>query len=309
MIPNLPAMYDEPFADSSQIPTFLVSEMTRRHVTVALSGDGGDELFAGYTRYFRGDALWRGIDALPQRARGLAAAGVRALSPKTWTALAAVIPEKRRPMQFGDKMHKLAGVLEGEGEASMFYRQVISLWLDPARIVKGGVEPKGLMDDPRIRDLVPDFIERMQYLDTLTYLPDDILTKVDRASMAVSLEARVPLLDHRVVAFAWSLPPAMKASGGTGKRLLRRVLYRYVPQELVERPKMGFSVPINAWLRGPLRPWADALLDERRLEAEGVFHAAPIVARWRQHLAGTHDWNAALWPVLMFQAWKERWLA
>jgi asparagine synthase (glutamine-hydrolysing) len=309
VIPNLPTIYDEPFADSSQIPTFLVSEMTRRHVTVALSGDGGDELFAGYTRYFRGDTLWRGVDAMPQRARDLAAAGVRALSPATWTALAAFIPERRRPGQFGDKMHKLANVLEGDGEASQFYRQVVSQWVDPARIVKGGTEPKGLMEDPRIRDLVPDFIERMQYLDTLTYLPDDILTKVDRASMAVSLEARVPLLDHRVVAFSWSVPPAMKAAGGTGKRLLRRVLYRYVPQELVERPKMGFSVPVNHWLRGPLRPWADALLDERRLGEDGIFEAAPILARWRQHLAGTHDWSAALWPVLMFQAWKERWMA
>ena len=309
VIPNLPSIYDEPFADSSQIPTFLVSEMTRAHVTVALSGDGGDELFAGYTRYFRGDTLWRGVDVLPQRARDLAAAGVRALSPRTWTALAAFIPEKRRPAQFGDKMHKLANVLDGDGEASQFYRQVVSQWVDPARIVTGGVEPKGPMEDPRIRDLVPDFIERMQYLDTLTYLPDDILTKVDRASMAVSLEARVPLLDHRVVAFSWSLPPAMKAADGTGKRLLRRVLARYVPQELVERPKMGFSVPVNAWLRGPLRPWAEALLDERRLAADGIFQAAPILARWRQHLAGTHDWHLSLWPVLMFQAWKERWLA
>ena len=309
VIPTLPTLYDEPFADSSQIPTFLVSEMTRKHVTVALSGDGGDELFAGYTRYFRGDTIWRGIDALPQGARDLAAAGVRALSPAAWTALANVIPESRRPRQFGVKMHKLANVLDGEAEASSFYRQVISLWLDPARIVKGGSEPKGLLEDPRVRDLVPNFVERMQYLDTLTYLPDDILTKVDRASMAVSLEARVPLLDHRVVAFSWTLPPALKAAGGTGKRLLRRVLYRYVPPEMVERPKMGFTVPLKDWLRGPLRPWADALLDERRLDGEGIFEAAPIGERWRQHVAGTHDWDASLWPILMFQAWKERWMA
>jgi asparagine synthase (glutamine-hydrolysing) len=309
VIPTLPAMYDEPFADSSQIPTFLVSEMTRKHVTVALSGDGGDELFAGYTRYFRGDTVWRGIDVLPQGARSLAAAGVRALSPAAWTALANVIPERRRPAQFGVKMHKLANVLDGEAEASSFYRQVISLWLDPSRIVKGGAEPKGLLEDPRVRDLVPDFVERMQYLDTLTYLPDDILTKVDRASMAVSLEARVPLLDHRVVAFSWTVPPAMKAANGIGKRLLRRVLDRYVPRELIDRPKMGFSVPIKDWLRGPLRPWADALLDERRLDADGIFETGPIRERWRQHVAGAHDWDASLWPILMFQAWKERWMA
>ena len=308
VIPRLAEMYDEPFADSSQIPTFLVSEMTRQHVTVALSGDGGDELFAGYTRYFRGEMLWRAIDRMPRGARDLAAMGVRAVSPSAWTALAGIIPESKRPAQFGDKMHKLARVLEGEAEASAFYRQVISLWLEPASLVKGGIEPQGPLEDLSVKDLVPNFVERMQYLDTITYLADDILAKVDRASMAVSLEARVPLLDHRVVAFSWSLPPAMKAGDGMGKRLLRRVLDRYVPRELVERPKMGFSAPINAWLRGPLREWAAPLLDEKRLEAEGVFHPEPIVTRWREHLAGTRDWQYSLWAVLMFQAWKERWL-
>ena len=308
VIPSLAEMYDEPFADSSQIPTFLVSEMTRQHVTVALSGDGGDELFAGYTRYFRGEMLWRAIDRMPRGARDLAAMGVRAVSPSAWTALAGIIPESKRPAQFGDKMHKLARVLAGEAEASAFYRQVISLWLDPSALVKGGIEPQGPLEDLSVKDLVPNFVERMQYLDTITYLADDILAKVDRASMAVSLEARVPLLDHRVVAFSWSLPPAMKAGDGMGKRLLRRVLDRYVPRELVERPKMGFSAPINAWLRGPLREWAAPLLDEKRLEAEGVFHPEPIVTRWREHLAGTRDWQYSLWAVLMFQAWKERWL-
>ncbi len=295
VIPRLATMYDEPFADSSQIPTFLVSEMTRRHVTVALSGDGGDELFAGYTRYFRGQTLWRMIDNMPRAARELAAAGVRAVSPSAWTALGAVIPERRRPTQFGDKMHKLAGVLAGDAEASAFYRQVVSQWVDPAQIVIGGVEPKGVLEDPRIKDIVPDFVERMQYLDTLTYLPDDILTKVDRASMAVALEARVPLLDHRVVAFAWSLPPAMKAGDGMGKRLLRRVLHRYVPPALVDRPKMGFGVPIQDWLRGPLRDWAAPLLDERRLAAEGIFRPEPIARRWREHLSG--DQRVALFVV------------
>jgi asparagine synthase (glutamine-hydrolysing) len=309
VIPQLANMYDEPFADSSQLPTYLVSKMTRAHVTVALSGDGGDELFAGYTRYFRGQGLWRAIDSAPRPLRALAACGIWALPPATWSTLGEVIPEQRRPAQFGDKMHKLAGVLAGEPEASAFYRQIVSLWADPASVVRGARERPGLLDDARVRSFVPDFVERMQYLDTLTYLPDDILTKVDRASMAVSLEARVPLLDHRVVAFSWSLPPARKASGGLGKRLLRSVLHRYVPRELVDRPKMGFAVPLDRWLRCELRGWAESLLDERRLEQDGILNSTVIRRRWTEHLAGKRNWQASLWAVLMFQAWKEQWLA
>jgi asparagine synthase (glutamine-hydrolysing) len=308
VIPNLATTYDEPFADSSQIPTFLVSEMTRRHVTVALSGDGGDELFGGYTRYFRGRALWRLISSVPQPARSFAAAGMRAVSPSAWGALGTVLPEPMRPAQFRTKMHKFAAVLAAEPEPAVLYREIVSQWADPENTVIGGFEPNGPLDDRHVRKLVPDFIECMQYLDTMTYLPDDILTKVDRASMAVSLEARVPLLDHRVVAFSWTLPSAMKAANGVGKRMLRRVLDRYVPLELTERPKMGFTVPIGDWLRGPLRPWADSLLDQRRLAAEGIFHPEPVVQRWREHLAGSHDWHDSLWTVLMFQAWKDRWL-
>ncbi len=308
VIPNLADMYDEPFADSSQIPTYLVSKMTRQHVTVALSGDGGDELFAGYTRYFRAPGLWRAIDATPQPLRTVAASGLRALSPAAWSTLGGLIPEKQRPAQFGDKMHKLANVLAGEPEANAFYRQVVSLWVDPGRVLTRGEEIPGPLEDPSVRAIVPDFVERMQYLDMLTYLPDDILTKVDRASMAVSLEARVPLLDHRVVAFSWSLPPALKAGTGLGKRLLRRVLARYVPHQLIERPKMGFTVPLNDWLRNELREWAENLLSERRLCTEGMFEPAVVRRCWREHLERTHEWGAPLWGVLMFQAWKERWL-
>jgi asparagine synthase (glutamine-hydrolysing) len=184
----------------------------------------------------------------------------------------------------------------------------VTQWADPENTVIGGTEPEGPLDDRSIKELVPDFIERMQYLDMVTYLPDDILTKVDRASMAVSLEARVPLLDHRVVAFSWMLPSAMKGADGVGKRMLRRVLSRYIPRGLMERPKMGFAVPIQDWLRGPLRPWAEPLLDERRLAAEGIFHPAPIVKRWREHLTGSTDWHDSLWAVLIFQAWKDHWL-
>ena len=277
-------------------------------MTVALSGDGGDELFAGYNRYLRDSRMWDAIDAAPQSLRSLGAACIRALPPAAWNALGTLIPERRRPAQFGDKMHKLARVLDGDAEASAFYKQLMSLWVEPGRVVSGAIEPKNFLDDPRVKMLVPDFIERMQYLDTLTYLPDDILTKVDRASMAVSLEARVPLLDHRVVAFSWTLPPAMKMQGGVGKRILRRVLHRYVPRELFERPKMGFAVPIHSWLRHELRDWAEHLLDERRIASDGIFDPVPIRTRWREHLAGTHDWQASLWAVLMFQAWKERWM-
>jgi asparagine synthase (glutamine-hydrolysing) len=308
VIPNLSTIYDEPFADSSQIPTFLVSEMTQRHVTVVLSGDGGDELFGGYTRYFHGRTLWRVIRRVPRRARGLAAAGMRAVPPLAWSGLGAVIPESMRPVHFGTKVRKLAGVLSSEPEASLLYRQLVSQWADPESTVIGGIEPEGPLDDEHVREMVPDFIEQMQYLDTVSYLPDDILTKVDRASMAVSLEARVPLLDHRVVAFSWMLPSAMKGADGVGKRVLRRVLNRYIPRKLIERPKMGFKVPIEDWLRGPLRPWADPLLGEQRLAAEGIFQPEPIVKRWREHLAGSHDWHDSLWAVLMFQAWKDRWL-
>lgn len=309
VIPQLPEMFDEPFADSSQIPTYLVSRMTREHVTVALSGDGGDEIFGGYTRYFRSEALWRAIDIAPLPLRNFAASTVRTLSPAAWSALGNLLPQQHRPAQFGDKMHKLANVLGGEPEASSFYRQVVSLWVDPEALVRGSVEPSGLYQDIGVRELVPDFIERMQYIDTLTYLPDDILTKVDRASMAVSLEARVPLLDHRVVEFSWSLPTEMKAGRGLGKRLLRHVLNRYVPDALVNRPKMGFAVPIRSWLQHELRDWAEALLNERRLSRDGLLDGALVQEKWREHLAGKRNWAPQLWAVLMFQAWKERWLA
>ena len=255
VIPRLADMFDEPFADSSQIPTYLVSEMTRRHVTVALSGDGGDELFAGYVRYFQAMKLFPVLERLPAGLRAAMSAMIRALPPPAWSALFGLVPARRRPPQPGDRMHKLAGILTQS--PGSYYRYLVSHWPDPDRLVLGGREHRGLLWDPAVAEHVPDPVERMQYLDTATYLPDDILTKVDRASMAVSLEARVPLIDHRVVAFAWTLPPALKVRDGTGKWLLRRVLARHVPDRLIDRPKMGFGVPIDGWLRGPLRDWAE----------------------------------------------------
>jgi asparagine synthase (glutamine-hydrolysing) len=303
VVPRLPEWYDEPFADSSQIPTFLVSELARRHVTVALSGDGGDEVFAGYTRYFLGQGWGRRIGAAPLALRRLAGAAIGALPPSLWDAVARAVPERRRPRHAGARASKLAAVLSERDDAGA-YRQLVSQWPEPARLVPGGAEPT-LRAAGAARQL-DDATERMQLMDLLTYLPNDILTKVDRASMAVGLEARVPLIDHRVVEFAWRLPMRFKLRRGVSKWLLRQVLYRHVPPALIERPKTGFSVPIGAWLKGPLRDWAENLLSPARLKASGVLDPAPVAAAWRDHLAGRRNAEHPLWCVLMFEAWRER---
>jgi asparagine synthase (glutamine-hydrolysing) len=305
LVPRLPDLYDEPFADSSQIPTFLVSELTRKHVTVALSGDGGDELFAGYTRYAWARNLRR-LGAAPNALRSGLAGGIRALSPAVWDRLAHAIPARVRPRLFGDRLYKLADVIAFADEDRL-YRRLITHWDDPEAIVPGALEPRGAVWDSALTRDFPDFGERMQLLDTATYLPDDILAKVDRASMAVGLEARVPLLDHRVVELALRLPPGFRMRGGESKLLLRRVLYRHVPKELIERPKMGFAVPLAEWLRGPLRDWAEALLDAGRLNEGGFFRPAPIREKWTEHLSGHRNHQYLLWSVLMFEAWRERW--
>lgn len=307
VIYKLPDLYDEPFGDSSEIPTFLVSELARRHVTVALSGDGGDELFAGYNRYFLGRRLWRRIGRLPECLRHGIAQGIRAFSPESLStifhALRFVVPSMQSP---GDKLHKLAEIL-ATGDADMMYLGLVSLWKDPATVVIDGREPMTTLMDRKQWARLDDFTLRMMYQDLVTYLPDDILTKVDRASMAVSLEARVPLLDHRLVEFAWRLPLSMKIRReGEGKWLLRRVLDRYIPSSLIERPKMGFGVPIDQWLRGPLREWAEDLLAESRLRQEGYFFPEPIRNKWEEHLSGRRNWQYLLWNVLMFQSWLKR---
>jgi asparagine synthase (glutamine-hydrolysing) len=310
VIPRLPMMFDEPFADSSQIPTFLVSQLARRHVTVSLSGDGGDELFGGYNRYFWGRSIWRRVGWAPPRARALGSRALIALSPDGWDRQFArfdpLLPDGLRQRTPGDKLHKLAAVLAAENPEEL-YQGLVSLWSQTADVVVGAREPLTAITDRSRWAALPDFTQRMMFLDLISYLPDDILTKVDRASMAVSLEARVPLIDHRVVAFAASVPLSMKIRDGQGKWLLRQVLDQYVPRELIERPKMGFGVPIDVWLRGPLRDWAEALLDERRLRAEGFFHPAPIRKRWQEHLSGARNWQYPLWNVLQFQAWRECW--
>ena len=303
VVPRLPHMYDEPFADSSQLPTFLVCELTRRHVTVVLSGDGGDEIFAGYKRYELARSLWAGANTIPGWLRGPTAGMARWLSPAAWDHVGRFIPRRVRPVNFGARMHQIADRLTLADPDAM-YRQMLSHWQTPDALVLGGREPKGVLWSDHVRTLVPDFSERMQYYDTLTYLPDDILTKVDRASMAVSLEARVPLLDHRVVEYAWALPYTHKWRDGQSKWALRRVLDRYVPHELIDRPKMGFGVPFDQWLRGPLRDWAESLLSESRFARDQLLDAAPIRERWTAHLAGT-NWGYPLWNVLMLHAWLD----
>lgn len=308
VIPRLPQLYDEPFSDSSQIPTFLVSEMTRRHVTVSLSGDAGDELFCGYSRYLLCERLWRKIGWLPVGVRS----GVASLLSATPTAmldagfswLRPVWEQYGRPGTPSAKIRALMDILPASNPEHL-YRRMTSHWKDPSAIVIGANEPLSVLSD-ETRQLARGVLtDRLMYLDLMSYLPDDILVKVDRAAMGVSLETRVPMLDHRVVEFALSLPASLKIRQGVTKWPLRQVLYRYVPQELMERPKMGFGVPIDSWLRGPLREWADALLDENRLRREGFFRPKPIVQKWREHRAGTANWHYYLWDVLMYQSWLE----
>jgi asparagine synthase (glutamine-hydrolysing) len=307
-IPLLPRLYDEPFADPSQIPTFLVAQLARQKVTVSLSGDGGDELFGGYNRHFLARDLWRRVGWIPASARALAGGLITKASPTHWDSVlepaSRLWPGRLRYPNPGEKLHKLASLLTA-GDPDQVYRGLTSHWDNPSSVVVRGSEPPTAITDRSGWARLTDFTQRMMFLDLVSYLPDDILVKVDRAAMGVSLETRVPLLDHEVVEFAWRIPLGMKIRAGQGKWLLRQVLYKHVPPSLIERPKSGFNVPIGEWIRGPLRDWAESLLSEPRLRREGFFHPAPIRQRWKQHLAGQRDWQQSLWNVLMFQAWLD----
>ncbi len=300
VIPDLATIYDEPFADSSQIPTALLSRLTRQHVTVALSGDGGDELFAGYNRHRAARLLSR----VPQGAGRMAGRVLGMVGPAFWDRAFAIAPRRFGLSQPSEKIGKLAVALSAGPDAA--YRSAVSQWDEPSRLLLRGRERPGLMDDPAVAALAPEATSRMQYLDARTYLPDDILTKVDRATMAVGLEGRVPILDHRVVEFAWRLPLRFRLRGGETKWILRRVLDRYVPRHLVERPKSGFGIPLADWLRGPLRPWAEETLSAARLESGGLLDPAPIRAAWDAHVSGRADHAHRLWAVLMLQDWRAR---
>ncbi len=305
VIPRLPTIWDEPFSDSSQIPTLLVSELARQHVTVSLSGDGGDELFCGYNRYTQGYQIWRTLQRIPAPLRKITGVLMQVFPGAPLEYLMGFLPKRMQIPHLADRLPKLAEVVK-EKSGESYYHRLISHWKEPDLLVLGTTEPKTIFNRAEQHPKLTDFREQMMYLDSMTYLPDDILTKVDRASMAVSLEARVPLLDHRLVEFSWKVPMSLKYRDGKGKWLLREVLYRYVPRELMERPKMGFGVPIDEWLRGPLREWAGELLDEKCLREEGIFDPVPIRKMWQEHVSGKRRWHYYLWDVLMFQAWREQ---
>lgn len=304
VIPNLPLIYDEPFADSSQIPTFLVSQLAREHVTVSLSGDGGDELFFGYERYFHALTVWSELSRIPYPLRRFGGFILNRL-PRGWLEkLATALLRGRKVKDLSERLPRWVD-LASRKDGVEFYRELVSIWKNPNQVVLNVAEPDTIMSRSDELPKLPSLAEQMMYLDMVTYLPGDILTKVDRASMAVSLEARVPMLDHRLVEFALRVPMASKYQAGKGKWLLKKMLDRYVPRSMMERPKMGFSVPIGQWLTDPLRDWAEALLDESRLKEEGFFDAATIRLMWEKHLAGDGQWHPYLWNVLMFQAWFE----
>jgi asparagine synthase (glutamine-hydrolysing) len=307
VIARLPSLYDEPFGDSSQIPTYLVSSLARQHVTVSLSGDAGDELFGGYTRYDLASRLSAKLQSVPNVLRVRIPNIIRSRPPEWWQRylgfVAPMLPRRWKGANLGNKMYRLAELVATSPWE--LYHGLVSHWSQPDRVVLGCGGRESPVRELMSRSSTLSYPEQMMYWDLMTYLPGDILVKVDRAAMAVGLETRVPMLDHRVVELAWSLPLRLKMRAGKGKWILRQLLDRYVPRELTDRPKTGFGIPIGSWLRGPLRPWAETLLDRTRIEREGVMEPTLIRQRWQEHLSGNHDWGYLIWDVLMFQAWLE----
>jgi asparagine synthase (glutamine-hydrolysing) len=307
VIPTLPEIYDEPFADSSQIPTYLVSRLAREQVTVSLSGDGGDELFLGYNRYRWAEKIWGSVGWLPRPSRSWLTHLIQSVPVSRWDSLykatTQFLPERLHITQIGDKMQKIATLMANETPEAV-YDQLVTIWQNPKELIVSNSYKQFSQFPINSFEHKQTLGEWMSWQDIHTYLPDDILVKLDRASMAVSLEARVPLLDdHRVVEFATQLPYSMKYRNGKSKWLLRKLLYKYIPANLVERPKMGFGVPIGQWLRGPLQKWAQELLDPVQMKKEGILNSDPIQQKWREHLDGSRNWQYHLWNILMFQAW------
>ena len=302
VIPKLPIIYDEPFADPSQIPTYLVSQLARQDVKVSLSGDGGDELFFGYDRYFKARRIWNQLNRFPLTLRKMFVKSMNLIPSRTLQQVMNILPRSFRIKHLADRIPKFSEILSQQDELS-FYRELISHYKKPEQVILRGKEPDTIFNFRESLPDLPGLCEKMMYIDMLSYLPDDILVKIDRASMSVGLEARIPMLDHRLVEFAWQVPINFKYRDGQGKWLLRQVLNRYIPNKLTDRPKMGFGMPIEHWLRGPLRPWAESLLDSKRLSDEGFFNPQMIRQIWHEHLTGRRRWHGVLWAVLMFQAW------
>ena len=308
VVDSLPALYDEPFSDSSQIPTFLMARLAKQHVTVALSGDGGDELFCGYDRYQSAACTWERVAKLPRPLRSILGRSLRAVPQEMWNLLEIagryIAPGTASTTSLNYKAGKVANVFLDNSLAGI-YRNMVSHWNDPAAVVIGGSEAATLFTSASLMEHL-EARQQLMLLDAQTYLSDDVLVKVDRAAMGASLETRAPLLDHRVVEFAWSLPQNLKVRNHQTKWALRQVLYRHVPRELIDRPKMGFGVPIGDWLRGPLRDWAEALLNPSRLRREGYFVPEAVRRKWEEHVSGKQNWQYHLWDILMFQAWLEQ---
>lgn len=308
VIPKLPTIYDEPFSDSSQIPTLLISQLTRQYVTVSLSGDGGDELFAGYNRYFQGKKIWEKTNWWPYGMRLATSKIFTAVSPYKWNKffsfITPLLPKKFRIPAAGDALYKVALTLAAR-KPEEAYAKLASHWDNPEKIVAGANERNFPGINLGGSTNIKDFVQQMMYQDTINYLPNDILTKVDRAAMSVSLETRIPFLDHQLLEFAWKIPLSMKIRQGEGKWILKQVLYKYVPKKLIERPKQGFGIPLDTWLRGPLQNWAENLLNKKRLEQAGLLNAGPIRQKWAEHLSGKRNWQYQLWDILMFEAWLD----
>lgn len=306
VVPLLPQIYDEPFADSSQIPTYLLSKLTRQYVTVSLSGDGGDEIFGGYNRYFWGNRIFNTFSGIPFSIRQMLTKLITMQPPERWdavmTAFYKVLPQRYRFNMPGDRFHKLAEVIDAKDLKDM-YTRLVSINKAPCELFDGCKEPKDTLMD-KVLAVAKNHVQAMMLQDALTYLPDDILVKVDRASMACSLESRIPYLNHHIIEFAWRLPLQYKVRGNLNKWILRQILYKYVPQGLIERPKMGFGIPIEKWLRGELRDWANSLLSEESLKTAGL-NAVIINKFWTEHLSGRRNWQYWLWGVLMYVAWSK----
>jgi len=304
IIPKLPDIYDEPFSDSSQIPTFLVSQLAKKHVKVAFSGDGADELFCGYNRYLISEKYWNILNSIPFFLRKLFASGIKSIPPHYWNKFSSYFLDSFKYHNFGSKMYKGADVLNAKTTHDLYFR-LCSHWQNPTEVVTNSKEPGTLLTKhkPQLNNLNNQ--QQMMALDFITYLPDDILVKVDRAAMASSLETRMPFLDHKLIDYVWKIPHSLKFKNGQGKWILKKILNKYLPKNLTERPKMGFGIPIDIWLRGQLRDWAENLLDEKKLEQEGYFNSNLIRQKWKEHLSEKKNNQFQLWNVLMFQAWLE----